>query len=65
MDFNKLSDCIVYYQQYHLTKHKYHNRASHLRYFDVYSLSDLKRYIYANINKNALKRLKTLQSIVR
>ena len=40
---NKLSEIITYYQNYRLTKHKYHNRALHLRYFDSYCLSDLKR----------------------
>lgn len=43
MKVNKLSEIITYYQNYRLTKHKYHNRALHLRYFDAYCLSDLKR----------------------
>ena len=30
MKFEKLSDCIIYYQTYHLTKHKYQWRADAL-----------------------------------
>ena len=41
--FNKLSEVIEYYQEYHLTKNKYHYRAHNLRFFDVYDLKDLKK----------------------
>lgn len=41
--FNKLSDVIQYYQDYHLTKHKYQYRADNLRFFDVYDLSQIRR----------------------
>ena len=41
--FNKLSQIIEYYQDYHLTKNKYHYRAHNLRFFDAYRLRDLKR----------------------
>lgn len=44
MIFEKLSDCVKYYQQYHLTKHKYENRAKHLAFFDDVALSDLRKY---------------------
>ena len=44
--FNKLSQVIAYYQEYHLTKHKYQYRADSLGYFDTYNLSDLmKRHV--------------------
>ena len=43
-DFAKLGDCIGYYQDYQLTKHKYHNRRKALAYFDNVSLEK-----YANI----------------
>lgn len=59
MKFEKLSDCIAYYQQFHLSKHKYHNRASHLRYFDVYSLSDIKK---VHIRQYQQKRLETVKN---
>ncbi|WP_333615129.1 tyrosine-type recombinase/integrase [Psychrobacter sp.] len=52
--FNKLSQVIAYYQEYHLTKHKYQYRADSLGYFDTYNLSDLmKRHVkeYANIRR--------------
>lgn len=42
--FNKLSDVICYYQEFHLTKNKYQYRADNLGYFDKYSLSDLKKF---------------------
>lgn len=41
--FNKLSEVIEYYQDYHLTKSKYHYRAHNLRFFDVYDLKDLRK----------------------
>lgn len=41
--FNKLSQVIEYYQEYHLTKHKYQYRADNLRFFDAYDLRDLKK----------------------
>lgn len=54
MKFEKLSDCIAYYQDFCLTsKHRYENRATHLRYFDVYSLSDIKK---AHVRQYAQKR---------
>ncbi len=59
MTFEKLSDCIKYYQEFCLTKHKYENRAVHLRYFDVYSLSDIKR---VHIRQYAQKRLETAKN---
>lgn len=42
--YQKLSDCITYYQDYQLTKHKYQWRAKHLQFFDAWPLSDLKKY---------------------
>lgn len=42
--YQKLSDCITYYQNYQLTKHKYEWRAKHLQFFDVWVLADLKKY---------------------
>ena len=42
--YQKLSDCITYYQNYQLTKHKYEWRAKHLQFFDAWPLSDLKKY---------------------
>lgn len=44
MQFLKLSDCLSYYQNYHLTTHKYQWRANALRWFDAVPLSDLKKY---------------------
>lgn len=41
--FDKLSEVIEYYQDYHLTKHKYQYRAHNLRFFDVYTLRQLRR----------------------
>lgn len=41
--FNKLAEVIDYYQQYHLTKHKYQYRADNLRFFDAYDLIDLRK----------------------
>ena len=41
--FNKLSSVIEYYQDYHLTKHKYQYRADNLRFFDAYDLMDLRK----------------------
>ncbi|MGP5437724.1 tyrosine-type recombinase/integrase [Psychrobacter alimentarius] len=41
--FNKLSQVIEYYQDYHLTKHKYQYRADNLRFFDAYNLRDLRK----------------------
>ena len=42
--FKKLSDVIEYYQEYHLTKHKYQHRADNLKYLDKVNLRDLKKY---------------------
>lgn len=44
MEFKKLSDCVNYYQEYHLTKHKYQYRADNLRFFDDYDLVDLRKF---------------------
>lgn len=44
MQFTKLSDCIKYYQQYHLTKHKYQWRADNLTFFDVWALDELRKH---------------------
>lgn len=44
MEFEKLSDCIIYYQTYHLTKHKYQWRADALKYFDSFPLDQLRRF---------------------
>lgn len=41
--FDKLSEVIAYYQDYHLTKNKYQYRADNLRFFDAYNLRDLKK----------------------
>lgn len=41
--FNKLSEVIEYYQEYHLTKNKYQYRAHNLRFFDAYNLKDLRK----------------------
>lgn len=41
--FNQLSEVIEYYQEYHLTKNKYHYRAHNLRFFDAYDLRDLRK----------------------
>lgn len=41
--FEKLSQVIEYYQDYHLTKNKYHYRAHNLRFFDAYSLRDIRK----------------------
>lgn len=41
--FNKLSEVIEYYQEYHLTKNKYHYRAHNLRFFDAQNLKDLRK----------------------
>ena len=42
--FNKLSEVIAYYQEYHLTKNKYQYRADNLMYFDAYNLQDLRKH---------------------
>lgn len=42
--FNKLSDVIEYYQEYHLTKHRYQYRADNLRFFDSYLLKDIRKH---------------------
>lgn len=41
--FNKLSEVIEYYQEYHLTKNKYQYRADNLGYFDAHNLRDLRK----------------------
>lgn len=41
--FNKLSEVIEYYQEYHLTENKYHYRAHNLRFFDAYNLKDMRK----------------------
>ena len=43
-EFEKLSDCIAYYQKYHLTKHKYEWRANALKFFDPYPLQSLRKF---------------------
>lgn len=43
-DFAKLGDCIGYYQDYQLTKHKYHNRRKALAYFDNVSLEKIRKH---------------------
>lgn len=42
--FKKLSECVTYYQDYHLTKNKYQYRADNLRFFDAYNLVDLRKH---------------------
>lgn len=41
--FTKLSQAIEYYQEFHLTKHKYEYRAHNLRFFDAYKLKDIRK----------------------
>lgn len=41
--FSLLSECIGYYQEYHLTKHKYQYRADNLKFFDAIHLKDLRK----------------------
>lgn len=41
--FGKLSEVIEYYQEYHLTKNKYHYRAHNLRFFDAHDLKDMRK----------------------
>lgn len=41
--FTKLSEIIEYYQEYHLTKHKYHYRANNLAFFDAFDLNDIRK----------------------
>lgn len=41
--FTKLSQVIEYYQEFHLTKHKYQYRADNLRFFDACNLKDLRK----------------------
>ena len=41
--FNKLSQVIDYYQNYHLTKNKYQYRADNLLYFDCHDLTNLRK----------------------
>lgn len=55
--FNKLSEVIEYYQDYHLTKHKYHYRAHNLRFFDAYDLKDLRK---KDIKQYAINRRVTV-----
>lgn len=53
--FNKLSEVIKYYQEYHLTKNKYQYRADNLKYFDTHHLRDLRKHhvkSYALIRRN-------------
>lgn len=42
--FTTLSEVISYYQQYHLTKHKYQYRADNLAWFNDYQLHELRRH---------------------
>lgn len=57
--FYKLSDVLAYYQTYCLTgKHKYQSRLAHLRYFDVYALSEIKR---VHIRQYALTRSESVK----
>lgn len=44
MQFQKLSDCIQYYQANQLTQHKYQYRADNLLFFSNYDLQLLKRH---------------------
>lgn len=44
MQFQKLSDCVKYYQKYHLTKHKYEWRAKHLKWFDALAIDEIRKY---------------------
>ncbi len=53
MNFEKLSDIICYYQDYHLTKNKYRYRLAALASFDDVPLSKLKK---ADVKKWAVKR---------
>ena len=41
--FEKLSQVIEYYQDYHLTKNKYQYRANNLAFFNAYDLKDLRK----------------------
>ncbi|UYZ81091.1 tyrosine-type recombinase/integrase [Moraxella bovis] len=59
MNFEKLSDIIKYYQEYHLTKYKYTYRLALLAPFDDYPLSTLKR---ADVKKWALERQKQVSN---
>lgn len=55
--FNKLSEIINYYQEYHLTKHKYQYRADNLRFFDAYDLAMIrKKHVkeYAQLRRNTV-----------
>lgn len=55
--FNKLSDCIKYYQQYHLTKHKYQWRANNLAFFDTWDLQDLRKHHVKRYHKLRLLKV--------
>lgn len=57
--FNKLSQVIEYYQDYHLTKNKYQYRADNLRFFDVYNLKDLRK---KDIKEYAMLRRSTVSN---
>lgn len=59
IDFEKLSSIIFYYQNYHLTKHKYHATAKSLVYFDDFELSKIRK---ANIKVWAKLRQETLSN---
>lgn len=55
--FNKLSEVISYYQEYHLTKNKYQYRADNLMYFDAHNLKDLRKH---HVKEYALLRRETV-----
>lgn len=59
INFEKLSDIIIYYQTYHLTKYKYTYRLALFANFDNYPLSTLRR---ADIKKWALERQKQVSN---
>lgn len=57
--FNKLSDVIAYYQEYQLTKNKYHYRANNLKYLDKVDLKDLRKF---HVKEYAQKRRVTVSN---
>lgn len=65
MNFEKLSDIICYYQDYHLTKNKYRYRLAALASFDDVPLSKLKKPMSKSGQLNANLLFQMLQSIVR
>lgn len=57
--FNKLSQVIEYYQEYHLTENKYEYRANNLAFFDAYDLRDLRK---KHIKEYAILRRATVSN---